>query len=559
LHSQKTHAVEQFREAFRYVFRQSNLFRTLAFVVFLFTAIRVSMEFKLKTTMNLNFSGDALTEIFGKVYMVESAFTFFMNLFFAEKLISRFGIIKILLAYPVGMFVAGCVAIALGLQPLYVVVFALACTVPWYSVVFVSTSQIYSIAPQKRKQQVYFLIMGLLAAVTKLVIALSLLIYSSNIHLEQTLNTGLVMFFIVILFVTLFKFKNYYQIELKDSLFRNDMYLKHHAIELLAEKNQKNQGEVYLRRLLLLKSTDEQTKIKTLNTLGIIGNYQSVADLVKILKEGSTKEKFAALQNIGLIVKSRRKFNKYPLSKHLLLKTYRELFISNVPHYVKMEIIASLKYFNLEEVIDFLEKNLQSDDPQVKVNVIETLDTFHDRAIILYLEPFLDSPDFRVQASTLAALWKFPDMRVYLIPRLAVIMGDKSEAAMESALFLIGAIQAHWEESYVLDLCKSQNIHVRRYAYITMINLGDRSYFLDSLVQELVLASRQNEMNNSMVTVNSHEVEFILSKYRKFGREVKDLFIEQVQQLPIEDVRAVYSSFEHSNYMFVQEVDDLKV
>lgn len=547
---QATGSKNRLRDAFKYVFHQSHLFKTLAFIVFLFVAIRVSMEFKFKTTMSMNFSGEELTDIIGKVYMVESAIMFLVGLFLTEKLLFRFGIVKILLAYPVLMFVAGCVALALGLPPFFVVLFALSCTIPWYSIVAVTTSQIYSIAPKQKAQQVYFLIMGLLTSLTKLVMSLSFFVYATNIELERFLNTGLIMFFIVIAFVAILKFKNYFQMELKDNLFKEDVYLKHQSIELLAEKTQRNQGEVYLRRLVAMKSTDEQTRIKTLNTLGIIGNYETVTDLIKILKEGSPKEMFAALQNIELIVKSRRKFNKYPLSKHLLLKTYREIFISNVPHYVKMEIISALKYFNLEEVIDFLEKNLQNADPQVQVNIIETLDTFNDRAIILYLEPFLNSENVKVVASTVAALWKFPDMRIYLVPRLAVIMSDKSLAGMESSLFLIGAIQAHWEKEYVKVLTTSENDHIRQYAYITLILLGERGY-LDELLHELVLTSKQSE-------TNSHGVEFLLSQYRKFSSEVKELFISQIQQLPEMDVRAVRGAFDRSNYMFVAELEDLR-
>lgn len=555
---QKSESKHTVRDATRFIFRQSNLFRTLAFVVFLFVAIRVSMEFKLKTVMGLNFSGAELTDLFGKIYMVESALAFLMNFFITERFISRFGIVKALLSYPVVMLIFGCLAVALGLQPLYVFLFAMSCTVPWYSLVAVSTTQVFSIAPKQRTQQVYFLIMGLLTSLTKLAISLSLFVYTANINLEQTLNTGLIFFFIIILFVTLFKFKNYFQIELKDNLFKDDLYLKHQTIELMAEKTQKNQGELHLRRLLGLSTTDEQTKIKTMNTLGMIGNYQTVTDFIKILKEGSPKEMFVALQNIDVIVKSRRKFNRYPLTKHLLLKTYREIFISNVPHYVKLEIISSLKYFNLEEVIDFLEKNLQSEDVQVKKNVIETLDSFHDRGIILYLEPYLESRDTQIVASTIAALWKFPDMRINLVPKLAEIMAEESLEARDSTLYLIASIQAYWEKAYVLKLCEVGAPHTRRYAYITLLFLGDNSY-LDALIKELAGLAKNVDAKGENFMTDKQELEFILSQYRKLNRDLRELIIAKIQQLQPNDVHVVLEAFVHSRYMFVQELDDLRV
>lgn len=557
LKAQKTELQHTVRDAAHFI-RHSNLFRSLAFVVFLFVAIRVSLEFKLKTTMSLNFSGSELTDLFGKIYMVESALAFLVNFFITERFISRFGIVKTLLLYPVTMFVFGCVAVVSGLQPLYVVLFTMSCTIPWYSLVVVSTSQVFSIAPKQRSQQVYFLIMGLLSSLTKLAIALSLFVYTANIELEKPLNTGLIFFFVMILFVTLWKFKNYFQIELKDNLFKDDLYLKHQTIELMAEKTQKNQGELHLRRLLGLSTTDEQTKIKTMNTLGMIGNYQTVTDFIKILKEGSPKEMFVALQNIGLIVKSRRKFNRYPLTKHLLLKTYREIFISNVPHYVKLEIISSLKYFNLEEVIDFLEKNLQSEDVQVKKNVIETLDSFNDRGIILYLELYLESKDAQIVASTIAALWKFPDMRINLVPKLAEIMAEESVEARDSTLYLIASIHAYWEKAYVQKLCDARVAHTRRYAYITLLFLGDNSY-LDALVRELADLAKSVDAKGENFMTDKQELEFILSQYRKLNRDLRELIIAKIQQLQPNDVHVIFEAFLHSRYMFVQELDDLRV
>lgn len=553
---QKSNDVKQVKEAFQFVFHQSRLFKTLALVFFLFIAIRVSVSFKLKTSMGLNFTGNELTDMFAKIYMVESALTFFIDLFLTKRLLFRFGVMRLMLAYPVIMLCFLGVAIASGLQPLFVIIFALSCSVPLYSAVSVASLQVFSIAPKEKTQQVYFLIMGLLSSLTRLAITLSLFVYSVNIDFERTLNTGLIAFFIILLFVAVLRLKGDYQIELKKALFKEDVYLKHQAIELLAEKTQRNQGEIQLRRLLNLKGTDEETKFKTMNSLGIIGNYQTVNDFIKVLKGGNPREMFAALQAISAIIRSRREFDHYPITKHLLFKTYREIFISNVPHYIKLEIISALKYFNLEEVIDFLEKNLQSDDSQVKINVIETLDSFNDRAIIQYLEPFLNSPNVRVLASTVAALWKFPDMRIYLVPKLVMIISEKTAEAEESSLFLIGSIKAFWEKKFVRRLCKSENPHIRRSAYVTMINLGEKKY-LDDLLEELVVLARKTAENEKISKPDKLEVEFILSQYRKFSHESKDLFIAKIQQVPAKDVHAVYECFFHSRYMFIQELDDL--
>ncbi len=547
---------QQLSETFRFVFNQSRLFRTLGIVVFLLVVIRVFADFKFKTNMSMGFQGEDFTDLFGKIYMLESALTFIIDFLLTKWLLFRFGVIRMILIYPLMLLLSLLALMASGYHVSYVVIFALVASVPWYSIVSVAIAQIFSIAPREKAQQIYFFVVGMLSSLTKLAASLFLLIYAANISLEQNLNSGLIILFSILMLVAVLKLWKDYQAELKIALFRDNVFLRHQAIELLAEKTQKNAGEIYLRRLLNLRNTDEESKLKTINSLGVIGNYQTVNDFIKVLKGGNPQEMFAALQAIGTIVRSRKNFEIYPITKHLLFKTYREIFISNVPHYIKLEIISALKHFNLEEVIDFLERNLQSDDSQVKINVIETLASFDDRAVIQYLEPLLGHADIRVVVAAVAALWKFDDMRIYLLPKLVIAMSGKTTENMESSLFLIGAIRAYWEKDYVVRLCESDVAHIRRSAFITMIYLGERQY-LDNLLNEFVVLSRKLLASSSGQHSENHEVEFILSQYRKFGPENKEMFIVKIQQLPTADVQAVYECFRRSRYVFTKELDDL--
>lgn len=536
---------DELKDGFQFIFRRSNLFKTFTFIIFLFIAIRVYSNFKFKTVLSENFKGDGLTEILGKINIIECVLALFIDSFLTKKILSRFGVARIFLVYPLIMLATFSFAVFTGLPLFAVVLFCLSASIPVSSFVLAANFQVFFLLPQRESSSVYFIIDGILAPIVELFIYLTLLVYSANIHLETFLNTGLIGLLIVLLIFAALKLQRYYQMELQDDLFKDNIYLKHRAIELLAEQDQRNRGEINLRRVLSLNNIDEESRLGTINTLGIIGNYESIENLMKILKDGNPKEIFAAIQAINMIVHhNRRKFDRYPVTKHLLLRTYKEMFISNISSYLKFEIISSLKYFNLDEVIDFFEKNLASDDSQIRMNILEMMSVFHDKGIVTYAEPFLADTNLRVVASAIVALWQFPDMRIYLIPKMTLIFSKSEPENIDIALFLIGSIKAVWEKTYVESKINSTDPHIHNHALLTLMLLGERKY-VDQFLQEFSQLTKKGQES---------EIEFTLSKYRKFDQKMKNLIVSKIQQMPLQDVQSIKHAFEQSKYIFNQEL-----
>jgi hypothetical protein len=88
--------------------------------------------------------------------------------------------------------------------------------------------------------------------------------------------------------------------------------------------------------------------------------------------------------------------------------------------------------------------------------------------------------------------------------------------------------------------------------------LGDNSY-LDALIKELAGLAKNVDAKGENFMTDKQELEFILSQYRKFNRDLRELIIAKIQQLQPNDVHVVLEAFVHSRYMFVQELDDLRV
>ncbi|GEM_PF-2427276 len=547
-HPQKKQTAGNILKGIKYVFTKSNLLRLLAFFYILNVAVQLLTEFKVKTNFAASFNKDELTQMIGLMYMLSSAANFFAGLFLTKKLLFRFGVSNMLISFPVISLTVLIIAAILGFSPMNVLIYYLAFAIPFYSYVPVAASQIFSLTPKDIHEGVYFTIRGVVTSLSGLLISLSLMAYSSHLEFEKSINTLVIAVLILIMLFVLIKMKRAYFQELKKSLFNHDIFLRHQAIDLLAEKNYKESGELFLRRLMDSRDIDSESRFKTIYSLAVIGNYRSIVDMIKVLDGNDIKEKFAALRAIKMIMKKNRNMKKYPVTAHLLLKTYKKIFISDVPQYVKSEVISSLKYFDLNDVIGFLEESLKSEDYQIQINAIETLKSFNDRAISIYVEPMMKSPNLHVVAGAIAALWQFEEKRIVLIPRIAMLMDDTSDEATECSLYIIRMIGASWELKYVMKQFSSSNRHFHIYATLVLIQMGYRNYMVSLLREWLSL------LKDTHLDYAKPEIEFILSQYRRFSNKMKEKLLLEISKLPQADVDLFRKCFAESNYIFTNEV-----
>ncbi len=526
---------------------ESPLFCTVALLFLFFAGIQTFSEFKFKTVLGINYHGEALVEIIGLVFFAKSAFSFLVNTFLTKKFLFRFGVADLLISLPVILFIALMVAVFFNMHPFAVIFYFVVFSLPTFTYYPISVQQILSLNTKEKMQAVYFFLRGVVFSFSMLMMSLFLIVYSYDIHLESTLNTVLLFVFFALFFVFALRLKKLYFGELQNSLYKNDPFLRSRAVELFAEKVHKGARVFYLIRLLKMPHLDEELRIKIISSLGIIGDSATLIDLIKLLKEGSHKERFAAIQAIKSIIKDKRAFKEYPVSKHLVIESLEALCVSDVPLYLKLEAVACFQYFDLEDIVAFLEKHLKSVDPQMQSNIIETLGSFHDRAIVYYIEPFLKSGHVRVLSGAIIALWQFKDMRLTLLMKIASLLSRSDPEAVESSLFLIGALKAVWEKKYVLEKLHSGNRHLRTYALIVLIQLGEHEY-VSQLLDVMVHLIQES---------HKEEIEFVFGLYRRFDRKVKDQLIGKIQHFNPSQLGQFFEAFQRSKYVFSHEISEL--
>lgn len=546
--SPKEGFIRSIAKSYNFIFKNTVLFKYLAFVVFLFVGLQMCIDFKLKTVLADRFSHESLTSVLGITYMLRSVLSWVISSFFTKRLLFRVGISNLLIMFPVSILVVSLVAVAFQMHYLAVIAIFFAYSISHFAYFGICAAQVISIVPKSLHESVDFMLRGFLLAVALLFFSLVLLVYSYDINLEPTLNTGMIIALAVVQAVILFKVKRLYLEELKENLYKDDAYLKLHSIELLAEKSSKDAEEIHLRRLLNLPAISNDVKSRLMTSLGIIGNYQTLVDLARVLyRNENPRMKSEAIHAINMIIQGKKELNKYPVSKHYLLQAYEHVLLGNDPAYVKMEVLASMSFFDLEDVISYLEHNLKSTSPLIQTRAIRTLATFHDRGIIPYLEPFLDSGHLNVLGTTIAGLWQFVDLRILLVPKIGEMLTLRTTDAIKNALYLLSFIGVTWEKNYIMDQLEHPDPHIRIHALLTLIQLGEMEK-LDELVAKMLWLAKSGDRK---------ELEFVLSRYRHFPKATKKALLRKVQQMKSEDAQFIFDAFKDSVYVFNEEVEAL--
>jgi HEAT repeat protein len=536
------------KDSFSFLRNRGQLYTYLAIAIFLFVGLQCTLDFKMKTVLSMTFSQAKLTEILGIIFLLRSGLSWVLSAFFAKALLFRFGVSNLLIFFPISMFAVTGIALATDMHYISVIAMFTVYSISHFVYFAICAAQVMSIVPKDKQQAVYFLLRGLLFALSLLFFSLVLLIYSYDITLEPLLNTITIVVILAVLLYLVIKVKDIYHEELKNNLYKDDEYLRDRSIELLAEKVTKDRDEFHLRRLLNMPTINPNTKSKVLLSLGIIGNYQTIVDLAKfILSNQDSRLKSEAIQAINMIIQKKRDLDKYPVSRHFLLETYEKVLLSDDPLYVKMEIISSLRYFNLDDVIKYLKEHLLSENVLIKTNAIKTLSTFNDRGIIPYIEPFLNSKDYSVVGTTIAALWQFEDMRTVLIPKIGEMLSKKSIAAISNALYLLSFVGLDWERNYILKQLNHKNAHIRLQALLTLIKIGEIDR-IDDLISKMLWLAQRGEQE---------ELEFIFSRYRHFPPSTKKLLMRKIQQLKESEAQEFYKAFKSSRYVFKWEEGEL--
>jgi len=546
--SPKSKTWQEIRQSLWYVIK-APLYRYLAIAATIFICILYFIEFKQNTFLMQNILPIELNALMGKIFLAENLIRMVLSLLFLKKILFRFGLMNTMSFFAFALLAAIGAAYLLNWNLAGVVLVYLTFFVLYYTLFQIPATQTLALLPEERKNGVSFVFNQLGMAAASLIAACFLLVFTFHLELEKSLNTIAITILSLLGVLAVLKIRDKYNDRIHENLNSSITDMQKNAIDLLAEKAQMEKGEYSLRTLLTSRHLDPEIRKETINSLSLIGNPASIADLIESLKNPDDKIKIVALTGISKLLGSTKNLKKYPVTKHRLLEVFKEFFISNSPLYLKQEIMETLKVFEIEEIIRFLENNLKNVDQMVVKYSLETLGAFPDRSIIAYLEPFLVSPNVYLKTSAMVGLWQFPDYRKKMIYHIGEVLKMTSVEGEECAVFLIDRLNLYWEKQLLLKFLAHANEKIRIYALITLIKLGENRY-IDQLLAIIHHLAKTHSQEN---------LELLLSKYRFLNNKTKDQIIKKINQAELGQVERFYKIFQNSRYVFNRELDALKI
>jgi len=538
------------KETIAFTFKKSPVFRYLSLLVVCFIFLNIFIRYRMLSDLESKLDADSLSAMLSTAFGLQSAGIIIVNLLLARLIIFYGGVANSLVLFPMGVIVVLLINMLTGFSSVGAIGLFLAFSVSYFTFIDLAITQFFSLAPQKFSQSVYFIIRGVVGAVASFLASAMLLIYSFQIELEKFLNTFFIGIILVFAWLVAMKLRKKMNLSINSNLVGDDQYLRLQSIDLLAERAQKNKGEIELRKVILRNQfLDDATRSRAIRSIGIIGNPESIVELYTTLEEGSPKEIMASIQAVSTIISQKGVFSKIPITQHKLLQTYEKILISDLPSYIKQEIIVSLRYFEISKVIDFLEQQIKNPDVSIRINTIETIGEFSDRSIIVYLKPLLKEDDPQILGATVAALWQFPELRLNIIPIFEKILSSDQKQSIKTALRMITKINATWEEHYIQKFVKDYDPEVQLSAIIAMVSFDKNSY--DSDFIEKILEYQANGM--------SEVVEYALALYRSLNVKVKKRILKFVLSLSADTIAVLGQVFKNSQLNFEQEANALNV
>jgi len=506
-------------------------------VIFSAKFLELGFNLSIEKSIDKESIGSVLSSYYLIVFVIEAL----MNSFGLNWVMLNIGIKKLLLFFAgFGLVGFGVLGIS-GLNPFGFLILMAIYTSFNSTVVALSLHEVLNIS--EKFNEIRGVVRGVTITSASVVLALISLNEIKHLELIVGVLTGILLIGVFVMVVKL-------NIELPRQLKKialsgkKDEQIK--AIDLLAEKSEKDKGENILRNLLKLKSSDDEIKIQAMNAMAEIGNEQSIIDLIELTENTNNRVKYSALDNLEKICRSKKAFRKAPLGKIVLIEKLEKILASDEQNFIKEKVLGIVRLFELDDVIRLLQKELHHKDDKRKIQALEALASIKDRAVIVYAKEFLDSQSLKLMAAACVALWQFEDMRAKLSSRIALILAKKTDQTeIMTGLYLIGNLELKWEKDYVMRAMEFKDKFINLFSQITLIKIGERSK-IEDLTGILIELIEENDLALK---------DFWLSQYRKLSKDDKKFLLGVFSGLEEEKARKIFDLFRNNKFQFEEEIE----
>lgn len=534
---------EQMKNSWRFVIRESRLYRLFTLLFLAFGAILVVYTYVYTSVLAATLHGENLTMFLAVASFLAVFLRMVLNLKFLSLAINRFGLANLLLLYPWGLFLLSFLVIILPDSLYLAAALFVFHTFSFYSYVTVAGQSMLGLIPRGISQQAFFLIRGLMPSLSALVVSLLMaLMLAMCGHNHLSIDLLLFVLAAVTMVLTL-RIRKEYQKELLRCVSDEDVYLKTNAVELMGENVQMETGERALRKMLLDTRESVILRQKILTSLVEINNPNSIRELLLIVeKDHNMRLRFYAMQAINRMFQTlnHKRFGTMTVTKLLLIDVINRVYEEDLPLPMKLEVNKALPMFGFEVLLQFYKTHFANSPDFVKASIIEAMAFANDRGLISLLEPYLTHENMQIRAAAISALWPFEEMRDRLMGLVIEILSGKDDVCRMAALKLISTLGMKKMENYVLDLVAMPEKQVSTMAVITAISLGRRS----------ALKVLMRKLNRFAMMGDTVMVEFVFRKIMVLSGTCNHCIVNELRSLDTASFNRLRKIFNDSDQFF---------
>jgi HEAT repeat protein len=416
----------------------------------------------------------ALTQGLGMLHIMFSILVLLSRIFLHSRIFVRIGLVKSSLLYPIGSILSG--IIMLIFPGFYAAVFLKAETEVTGAIHTDAYHNSYYGLKEVVADQTKEFMEGVVRPLGLIVGTISLFIlqfiFTEEKFLIQTINI-LALFIMVAMFYTIYyKHQTNYTNVSKRNLDRmGDHPIKFTALEVLSQPGHANSAELLIKNLIYKKESIVLKK-KILEVLGNLQDLSTIPEIIKAFDDASDEVKLVAVQSLSHFTKLNEHLKTKAFSKYRVIEALKLLFLKTQSKKVKSEVINVFTNINHHEVIPFLLEVLAQADDELKADCIYVCGLFNDISVAHYIEKYLDSDNPEVKANTIVALWSFVRYRLKLLVQLVSLIESDEKENILAGIHVLGETSSIQEIPRLIKLLNSEDIEIRQYAAIALAKMN---------------------------------------------------------------------------------------
>ncbi len=249
---------------------------------------------------------------------------------------------------------------------------------------------------------------------------------------------------------------------------------KLHSVEVLGQKGHLGNTGI-LSHKLTQKDEIEIVREKIIRTIATINDPKAVHIFLNILRDEneSIDTKIHVADSLFHLTIPHSYWNEHAFTQHHLRETLEKLFHQVAhPHLKKLLVMNIFKHSPSHQVVPFFIETMEKADDKLKSIYLRSCQMFNDPEIVFYVRKYLEHDDPRIKSHAVIALWKFEEQEV-LKEILRKLLESEQEKNLISALYAIGEVRDRTQHEAVLEFIDHQSDNTRLHALIALAKLGD--------------------------------------------------------------------------------------